>query len=232
MAKNLVSTLEEDNFHEEKEKFFSFDLATLKRPGVIIRLIALAVCFIAIVLTATLPTVLIEYKFYSSSSEFDNARAMLFPAETIYGPNALFGGGYFAMYLKSNTIKGVHILTSIEANFNWVLFMLLVCMVLFIGLGFFVTFTKKMEKFSKLTVLGFAIGAFAAIASPVWFMVSNNIGNQYSVATTDLARYWTYDSFYCHCSWGAVVAALVFVLAAVLFAIGGGLENKGAERGR
>ncbi len=232
MAKNLVSTLEEDNFQEEKERFFSFDLATLKRPGVILRLLAILVCLIAIVLTVVLPTVTIEYKFYSSSSEFDNARALAFPAETIYGPNALFGGGYFAMYFKSNVIKGVHILSSVQANFNWILFALLLCMFAFMILGFFVTFTKKMEKLSKLTTLGFAIGAFAAIGSPIWFMVANGIGNQYAVATTTLTRYWTYDSFYCHCSWGAVVAAIVFVIAAILFGIGSGLENKGGERGR
>ncbi len=232
MAKNLVSTLEEDNFHEENKRFFSFDKETLKRPGVILRLLAILVCLVAIILTVVLPTVTIEYKFYSSSSEFDNARALLFPAETIYGPNALFGGGYFAMYFKSNIIKGVHVLSSVQAQFNWILFILLICMVAFMVLGLFVTFTKKMEKFSKLTTLGFAIGAFAAIASPVWFMVTNNIGNDYAVSTTTLTRYWTYDSFYCHCSWGAIVAAIVFIIAAVLFGVGSGLENKGGERGR
>ncbi len=136
------------------------------------------------------------------------------------------------MYFKSNVIKGVHILSSVQANFNWILFALLLCMFVFMILGFFVTFTKKMEKLSKLTTLGFAIGAFAAIGSPIWFMVANGIGNQYAVATTTLTRYWTYDSFYCHCSWGAVVAAIVFVIAAILFGIGSGLENKGGERGR
>ena len=232
MTASLVSSLDGELAQEKKEPFFSFNRATLKRAGVILRLLGLFTCLLAIILTATLPTVTIEYKFYSSSSEFDNARAVMFPAETIYGPNALFGGGYFAMYLKSNIIKSVHILSSVEAQFNWILFILLVCMLLFMGLGFFVTFTKKMEKFSKLTTLGFAIGAFAALASPVWFMVSNNIGNQYAVATTVLSRYWTYDSFYCHCSWGAIVSACVFVLAAILFALGSGIENKGGERGQ
>lgn len=232
MAKNLVASLEEDNIKEEKGRFLSLDLNTLKRPGVILRLAGLLVCFIAIILTVVLPTVTIEYKWYSSSSEFDVARSTLFPAETIYGPNALFGGGYFAMYFKSSIIKGVHILSSVQAQFNWILFILLLCMVGFIVLGFFVTFTKKLEKFSKLTVLGFAIGGFAAIASPIWFMVTNNIGNQYAVATTTLTRYWTYDSFYCHCSWGAIVAAITFVIAAALFALGSGFENKGGERGQ
>ncbi len=232
MASSLVSSLDDALPLEEKESFFSFNKATLKRAGVILRLLGLFFCLLAIILTAILPTVTIEYKFYSSSSEFDNARAQLFPAETIYGPNALFGGGYFAMYFKSNVIKNVHILSSVQAQFNWILFLLLVCMVLFIALGFFVTFTKKMEKFSKLTTLGFAVGGFVAIASPIWFMVSNNIGNQYAVATTVLSRYWTYDSFYCHCAWGAIVAACVFLLSAVLFGIGSGLENKGGERGR
>ncbi len=232
MSNNLVASLEEDNIKEEKGRFFSFDLETLKRPGVILRLAGLIICFIAIVLTIVLPTVTIEYKWYSSSSEFDVARSNLFPAETIYGPNALFGGGYFAMYFKSSVIKGVHILSSVQAQFNWILFILLLCMVGFVVLGFFVTFTKKLEKFSKLTVLGFAIGGFAAIASPIWFMVTNNIGNQYAVATTTLTRYWTYDSFYCHCSWGAIVAAITFIVAAALFALGSGFENKGGERGR
>ncbi len=232
MANTLVNTLDEEVVTEEKHRFFTFDKETLKRPGVILRLAGIAVCLVAVFLTVLLPTVTLQYKFYSSSSEFDNARALLFPPETIYGPNALFGGGYFAMYFKSNTLKGVHLLSSVKAQFNWILFVLLLCMFAFMVLGVFVTFTKKMEKFSKLTVLGFAIGAFAAIGSPIWFMVANNIGNEYAVATTTLTRYWLYDSFYCHCAWGAVVAALTFVVAAVLFAIGSGIENKGGERGR
>ncbi len=232
MAKNLVASLEEDNLPKEKERFLTLDRETLKRPGVILRLLGIVFCLLAIILTIVLPTVVIEYKWYSSSSEFDVTRSSLFPAETIYGPNALFGGGYFAMYLKSAIIKSVHILSSVKAQFNWILFILLICMVVFIVLGFFVTFTKKMEKFSKLTILGFAIGAFVAIASPIWFMVTNGIGNQYAVATTVLSRYWMYDSFYCHCSWGAIVAAVAFIVAAVLFGIGTGIENKGGERGQ
>ncbi len=216
----------------EAKRFFTIDKETLKRPGVILRLIAIGVCLIAIILTVVLPTVTIQYKYYSSSSEFDNTRALLFPTETIYGPNALFGGGYFAMYFKSNTLKGVHVLSSVQAQFNWILFALLLCMFAFMILAVFVTFTRKLEKFSKLTVLGFAIGGFAAIASPVWFMVTNNVGNTYAVATTSLTKYWVYDSFYCHCAWGAIVAACTFILAAILFAIGSGLENKGGERGK
>lgn len=217
---------------EKTSRFFTFNKETLKRPGVILRLIAIVVCLLGVILTVVLPTVTIQYKYYSSSSEFDNARALLFPAETIYGPNALFGGGYFAMYFKSNILKGVHVLSSVEAQFNWILFVLLLCMFGFMILAVFVTFTRKLEKFSKLTVLGFAIGAFAAIGSPIWFMVANNIGNNYAVATTALSKYWVYDSLYCHCAWGAIVAASVFIIAAILFAIGSGLENKGGERGR
>ena len=228
----LVSSLEEDSLIEEKEKFFNFDRDTIKRPGVICRIVGIFVCLLAIVFTVVLPTITIEYKSYSNSTQFDKARALAFPAETIYGPNALFGGGYYGMYVRSNTAKTAHILVTKQAFFNWILFVLLLCLLAFAVLAFFTTFTKKFEKMSKLVILGFSIGAFAAVASPVWFMVTNSIGNQYAVATTNLSNYWFYDSFYCHCAWGAIVAAITFVVAAVLFGVGTALENKGGERGR
>ena len=136
------------------------------------------------------------------------------------------------MYVRSNTAKTAHILVTKQAFFNWILFALLLCLLAFAVLAFFTTFTKKFKKMSKLVILGFSIGAFAAVASPVWFMVTNSIGNQYAVATTNLSNYWFYDSFYCHCAWGAIVAAITFVVAAVLLGVGTALENKGGERGR
>lgn len=229
--KKLVSTLEEDALLEEKEPFLVISKDAVKRPGVILRLAAMVTCLVAIFLTVILPTVTIDYKNYSNSTTFDKIRALAFPSEIITGPNAAFGGGYYAMYLRSKETPA-HILVTHQAHFNWILVILLVVLLAFIGLAFLVTFSKKAEKLSKLVVLGFSVGGFVAIASPVWFMVTNNIGNNYAVQSTELANYWLYDSFYCHCAWGAIVAAIVFLAAGILFGIGAGLENKGGERGQ
>lgn len=228
MAENIIR--DEEVVVEEKEPFLVINKETIKRPGVILRLLGIVSCLVGIVLTVILPTVTIEYRTYSSASTFDSIRANAFPAQTIYGPNALFGGGYFALYLKSEDTP--HLLSTLKASFNGILFAILVAMVIFAALAFLVTFSKKMEKFSKLAVLGIALGGFGAIASPVWFMVANNFGNTSATAKSDLADYFMYDSLYCHCAWGAIVAALVFVLGAALFGIGANLENKGGERGQ
>lgn len=229
--KKLVATLEEDALLEEKEPFLVINKDTVKRPGVILRLAAMVTCFVAIILTVVLPTVTIDYKNYSNSTTFDKLRAAAFPSEIISGPNALFGGGYYGMYLRSKD-TAAHILVTNQAHFNWVLTILLVVLLASIVLAFFVTFSKKAEKLSKLVVLVFCVGGFVSIASPIWFMVTNNIGNNYAVQATELANYWLYDSFYCHCAWGAIAAAVVFLIAGVLFGLGATLENKGGERGQ
>ena len=228
MAENIIR--DEEVVIEEKEPFLVINKETVKRPGVILRLLGILSCLVGIILTVILPTVTMEYRTYSSGSTFDPIRAEAFPAQTIHGPNALFGGGYFALYLKSADTP--HLLATVKASFNPILFCILVAMVLFAALAFFVTFSKKMEKLSKLATLGIAVGGFGAIASPVWFMVANHFGNNYLVPTSNLSGYFMYDSLYCHCAWGAVVAALVFVLGASLFGIGANLENKGGERGQ
>lgn len=228
MAENIIR--DEEVVVEEKEPFLVINKETLKRPGVILRLAGIALCTLGVILTIVLPTVVMEYRGYSSASTFDPIRAAAFPQQIISGPNALFGGGYFALYLKSADTP--HLLATVKASFNPILFVLLVCMIAFAVLAFFVTFSKKMEKLSKLATLGIAIGGFAAIASPIWFMVANSFGNNYLVPTSNISEYFMYDSLYCHSAWGAIVAAIVFVVAASCFGIGANLENKGGERGQ
>ncbi|MCQ2772877.1 MAG: hypothetical protein MJ238_06385 [Bacilli bacterium] len=228
MAEKIIR--DEEIVVEEKEPFLVINKETLKRPGIILRLIGIALCLIGVVLTVILPTVVMEYRSYSSASTFDPVRGAAFPQQIIGGPNALFGGGYFALYLKSADTP--HLLTTVRASFNPILFTILACMLVFAVLSFFVTFSKKMEKMAKLATLGIALGGFGAIASPIWFMVANNFGNNYLVESTNITEYFMYDSLYCHSAWGAIVAALVFVVGASCFGIGTNLENKGGERGQ
>lgn len=212
---------------EEKEKFLVFNGETLKRPGVILRLISIVVCFVALFLSASLPMVAIDYASYSSSTTFSPERAARFPEELIGGWNALFGGDYFSYYLKSK--YGPELLYTTKASFNGIAFGILVFTIFIAILAFFVTFSKRMEKYSKIVTLGYFVGGLGMLCSPIWFMVANSFGNTSAVATTDLTHYFLYDSLYVHCGYGAVVACFVYILAAILFGVGTSREMAGGD---
>jgi len=227
METRLVAAIDDAPETESKEQFLIINKAALKRPGVILRLFSIVVCFLGSVLAAVLPMVTIEYASYSSSTTFTDARAVRFPAEMISGWNNLFGGDYFGYYLKSK--YGAEVLCTVKANFNWVLFLFLILALVFAVLAFFVTFSKKMEKLSKLVILGYIVCGIACVCSPIWFMAVNNFGNTQAIATTDLGHYYLFDSLYVHDAFGAIVSCLVLVGAGVIFAVGTAKENFGGD---
>lgn len=227
MEQMLTAAVNDAVAGEEKEKFLVFSKETLKRPGVILRLSSILVCLLAIILSAALPMVAIEYASYSSSTTFSADRAARFPQELISGWNALFGGDYFSYYLKSK--YGPELLYTTKAQFNGISLGILVFAFVMAIFAFFVTFSKRLEKYSKVVTLGYFIGGLGMLCSPIWFMVSNSFGNSSAVSTADLTHYFLYDSLYVHDAYGAIVSCLVFVLAAILFAVGTSREMAGGD---
>jgi len=227
METGLVGAIDEASETEEQDRFLIINKAALKRPGVILRLLSIVVCFVGSILAVFLPMVTIEYASYSSSTTFTDARAVRFPAELISGWNNLFGGDYFGYYLKSK--YGAEVLCTVKANFNWVLFLFLIIAILFAVLAFLVTFSKRMEKLSKLVILGYILCGIACVCSPIWFMAVNNFGNTQAIATTDLGHYYLFDSLYVHDAFGAVVSCLVLIGAGIVFAVGTAKENAGGD---
>ena len=65
----------------------------------------------------------------------------------------------------------------------------------------------------------------AAVMGPIWFLAVNKFGGADWTKATDLMNYWKYDSLYVHDAYGALVSGGVFILAAISFAIGTGLEG-------
>lgn len=212
---------------DEKEHFFVFSKDSFKRIGVILRLASIPMCFLAMILSICLPLVSIQYANYSDSTTFSAARANSFPLELISGWNVTFGGGEFSYYLKSK--YGAEILTTETASFNWVSFLILMFALLVCAIGFAVTFSKKMEKYSKVVILGYVLAGIGVLCSPIWFMAMNHFGNTQAVATTDLTNYFLYDSLYVHCAFGSIVCCLIYVLSAVLYGIGTNRENVGGD---
>lgn len=217
---------------KEKEPFFRFEKAAFRRVGVILRLIAIPVAIIGIILAIVLPTVAIEYANYSGSTTFPGDRANAFAPELIPGYLALFGGDYFYYYLKFK--DGPVVLHTALAEADWILLLVFLITVLAMVLTVMVTFSKKMEKWSKVVTLLYFLTGVAVLASPVFFMVTNAFGNTGAVSTSDYAHYIVYDSLYVHSAYGAVVSFSVFVVSAVLFSVGtnfemGGGDNRNAQ---
>jgi hypothetical protein len=227
MEQTLQAAVNDAPESETKEHFFAFNLATLKRPGVILRLLSIVTCYLGILFAIVLPTVTINYATYSSSTTFDPLRASKFPSELIPGQSALFGGGYFGYYLKSK--YGVEILYTAESKFNWVVFFVLIFATLITILAFLLTFSKKLEKLSKVVTLGYVLAGLGVLCSPIWFMAINGFGNTYATSTADLTHYFVYDSLYVHTAYGAIVSCLTFVAAAILFGIGTNREMAGGD---
>lgn len=214
-------------FAEEKEPFFRFDKEALKRIGVILRLASIPVALIAMILAIALPTIIIDYANYSQSSNFSPVRANAFTPEYISGFQAMFGGGYFYYYLKS--AEGPTVLYTSNMLTNWPLIVAMLVGFVTMGLCVLITFSKKLEKLSKLvTLLYFVVGLFV-LASPIFFMSVNGFGNTSAVAQNDSAHYWLYDSLYVHCAYGSIVSFIVFALSAVLFGIGTNREMAGGD---
>ncbi len=212
---------------EEKEPFFRFEKSSFKRVGVILRLASIPVAIIGLVLALILPTVTIEYATYSSSTTFDVSRAASFVPEHILGAQALFGGGCFYYYAKMD--GGPALLYTSEANANWILIVMFIIGLLTMVLTFLITFSKKMEKWSKLNTLLYFVVGLAILASPIFFMVANNFGNTYGQNKNDLVHYFIYDSLYVHDAYGSLVSFGFLTLSAVLFAIGTNREMAGGD---
>ncbi len=212
---------------EAKETFFRFEKDALRRVGVILRLVSIPVALIGILLAIILPTVTIEYANYSQSTTFPVGRADSFVPELIPGYQALFGNGCFYYYAKMN--GGPTLLYTAEASPNWILITVFAICLLCCGLVFCITFSKKMEKWSKLATLLYFVTGLAVLASPVFFMVTNNFGNTSAVKTGDLGHYVVYDSLYCHDAYGAIVSFTILTVAAILFAVGTNREMAGGD---
>lgn len=212
---------------EGKESFFRFDKSSLKRVGVILRLVSIPVAFIGLILALVLPTVTIEYATYSSSTTFDANRAANFVPELILGSQALFGGGCFYYYAKMD--GGPALLYTSEANSNWVLIIMFIVCLLTMVLVFFITFSKKMEKWSKLATLLYFVVGLAILASPIIFMFANDFGNTYGQNKNDIVHYFVYDSLYVHDAYGSLVSFGFLTLSAVLFAVGTNREMAGGD---
>ncbi len=212
---------------ERKESFFRFDKSSLKRVGVILRLASIPVALLGLILALVLPTVTIEYATYSSSTTFDVNRAASFVPELISGAQALFGGGCFYYYAKMDS--GPALLYTSEAKPNWILISMFIICLLTMVLSFFITFSKKMEKWSKLATLLYFVVGLAILASPIFFMVANNFGNTYGQNKNDIVHYFVYDSLYVHDAYGALVSFGFLAASSVLFAIGTNREMAGGD---
>ncbi len=224
---NAVNQHQAMNPKKAKEPLFNFDKAALKRVGVILRLISIPVALVAMILAIALPTIIVDYANYSQSSNLSPVRANAFTPEYISGFNAMFGGGYFYYYLKS--AEGPTVLYTSPILTNWPLIIAMLVGFITMALCFMVTFSKKLEKLSKLvTLLYFVVGLFV-LASPISFMAINGFGNTAAVAQNDLANYWLYDSLYVHCAFGSIVSFAVFAVSAILFGIGTSREMAGGD---
>lgn len=192
------------------------------RKGQWVRLAAIAVCLLGSILYLTLPQILIQYQAYSNSTTADS-RDYAFPLEYISGSVNCWGNGYFDYYLKSTS--GAEVLVTQLAKFNGFAFALLVIGLVASGLDIWLTFTKKNEKWAKLTGLLFVICGLMSFMGPIGFMVANGFGAADTTSTADTARYWLYDSLYVHDAYGAIICGLVFIASAILFGVGTSLEG-------
>jgi|LAHS01.1.fsa_nt_gb hypothetical protein len=199
------------------------------RPGQWIRLAAIAVTFVAIILYLCLPQILIAYQKYSNTSTA-GVRDYDFPLEYISGTLNFFGNGYFSYYTKSNL--GPEVLVSQQASFNGFALANLLIALAACGLDLWLTFTKKNEKWAKLTGLLFVICGLACFMGPIFFLAANHFGAADWTASSNLQDYWLYDSLYVHDAYGAIITGIVFILAAICFGVGTGLEGGNKDDNR
>lgn len=192
------------------------------RLGQWFRIAAVVLTLIAIVLYIALPQITVAYQKYSNTSTA-GARDYDFPQEFITGASNFFGGGYFSYYTISDL--GSEVLVSKETSFNGFALGLVLVALIACGLDIWLNFTRKNEKWSKLTTLLFVIAGLMAIMGPIWFLAVNKIGGADWTKATDLFNYWKYDSLYVHDAYGALVSGGVFLLGAICFSIGTGLEG-------
>lgn len=212
---------------KEKEPFFKFEASALKRVGVILRLIAIPVAIIALILAIVLPTVVIDYADYSGSTAFPSDRTDAFVPELIPGYLALFGGDYFYYYLQFK--DGPVVLMTALAKLNGIILGSVIVLFLNMIFSVLVTFSKKMEKYSKVVPLLYFLVGVAVLASPVCFMVTNSFGNTGAVPPGDAAHYVLYDSLYVHSAYGAIIAFAIFCVSAILWSVGTNFEMAGGD---
>lgn len=231
--KSIVEALPEDAALAEKEKSFDFSKEALKRPGVILRLVSFGLVIVGIVLTLVLPTVNFEYASYTSTTILSTDQINAFPDQLISGFSAMFGGGMYAYYSTLNATSST-VLTAGTTNFNPFMLAFMLFGIAGIVLGFFITFSKKMEKWSKLAILFIVLAGIGVLASPIWFIAVNGLSyysmsQQLTGGTGNITHYLSVDEIYIHCAYGAIVAMIFFVAAAICFGVGTSLENKGGE---
>jgi hypothetical protein len=192
------------------------------RKGQWFRLAAIALTVLALVFYLFLPQVLIAYQLYLNTSTA-GARDYLFPVEYVSGTTNFFGVGYFTFYLKSSL--GPEVLTARQAAFNWFGLGLVITAFFAAGLAGWLNFTNTHEKYSKLVTLLFVIPGLMCFMSPIFFLTINQFGAADWTASSNLLSYWIYDSLYVHDAYGAVIAGLAFLGAAVFFGLGTNAEG-------
>ena len=111
------------------------------------------------------------------------------------------------------------------ARFNFFALGLFLLVLVACGLTLWLNFTKKHEKWSKLITLFYVVGGLMIIMGPIWFLATNGFGGADYTDGLDVSRYWNYNELYVHDAYGALVAGLVVIAAAVLFGIGTSLEG-------
>lgn len=195
----------------------------LLRPGQWLRIVAVAVAIVGLALYLILPQVIIAYQRYDNLTVGDRVLEEM-PLQFISGINNFFGGTSFAFY-KNSEYQSVEILTSQVARFNFFALGLFLLVLVACGLTLWLNFTKKHEKWSKLITLFYVVGGLMIIMGPIWFLATNGFGGADYTDGLDVSRYWNYNELYVHDAYGALVAGLVVIAAAVLFGIGTSLEG-------
>lgn len=223
----MEALAKENKIAEKKEPFFKFEASALKRVGVILRLVAIPVAIIALIVALILPTVAIDYASYSGSTTFPADRAEAFIPELIPGYLCLFGGDYFYYYLEFK--DGPIVLNTALAQLNVILLVSIVILFLNMAFSVLITFSKKLDKYSKVIPLLYFIVGLVVLASPVTFMVTNSFGNTGAVGAGDAAHYIIYDSLYVHSAYGAIISFAIFCVSAVLWSVGTNFEMAGGD---
>jgi hypothetical protein len=201
----------------ENERF-SFAL----RKGQIVRLIAALAAVLGIIFYLALPQVLIAYQHYSNTTTA-GVRDYSFPSELISGLLNLTGNGYFSYYKKS--AQGPEVLIAQHGAFNGFALALLFLAVAAIALTLWLNFTRKNEKWSKITTLLYVICGLMCFMGPIFFLVCNGFGAADTTKSSNVADYWLYDSLYVHDAYGAIVTGLIFFVGAISFGVGTNLEG-------
>jgi hypothetical protein len=214
----MVTNMENAEVAKKKFSLTSIHL----RKGQWLRLAATGAAFLGIVFYLCLPQVLIAYQLYSNTSTA-GVRDYLFPAEYISGTTNFFGNVYFILYQKSNL--GPEVLTTKMASFNGFALTIVLLALAAMALCLWLNFTSAHEKYTKVCTLLFVLPGIMCFMGPIFFLAVNGFGAADWTASSNLQKYWIYDSLYVHDAYGAIMAGLTFMGAAVLFGLGTNAEG-------